>query len=254
MSHSYYPVALDLKDKRCLVVGGGTIATDKVEGLLHAGAQILVVSPSVTPKIEDLAESGAITLHLRPYQPSDLTGIYLAYGATDDRETNAEVAAQARAAGILVNAVDDIPNCDFFAVSIVRRGDLQIAISTNGLSPAFARWMREYLDAWLPKEFGDLLTVLSEVRREVKAQGPIPPYEHWQAAITDEVLMRLRHDDRAGARDQILQAVTGANDSAVTGYALAGSHLEDHPAGTRDPVAGVVGAGSTSPARSWWEG
>ncbi len=236
MAHCYYPMALDLKDKRCLVVGGGTVATDKVEGLLLAGAQVVVVSPSVTSKIGALAEAGDITLHLRPFQPDDLAGIYLAYGATDERETNAQVAAQARAAGILVNAVDDIPNCDFFAVSVVRRGDLQIAISTNGLSPAFARWMREYLEAWLPKEFGDLLAVLSDVRQEVKARGPIPAYEYWQAAITDEVLLRLRHDDHAGARDQILQAVAAAADGGEPRY----------------PPVGVIAADPvTSSARTW---
>lgn len=210
MAQSYYPVALDVEGKRCLVVGGGTIATDKVEGLLATNAEVVVVSPYVSSRIEELAAENRVTLHRRPYQSGDLERAFLVIAATDQVEANAGVAADARAARILVNAVDDPPNCDFFAVSIVRRGDLQIAISTGGLSPAFARWMREYLDEWLPTEFSDLLAVLSDVRRTVRAQGPIPPYEHWQAAITDEVLVRLRHGDRAGARDRILEAVSDA--------------------------------------------
>ena len=227
----YYPVALDLKGKRCLVVGGGTIASDKVEGLRQAGAQVTVISPVALPGLAELAARGEIILHLRPYRREDLAGVYLAYGATDDRAVNAQVAADAREAGILVNAVDDIPNCDFFAVAVVRRGDLQIAVSTNGLSPAFARWMREYLEAWLPQEFGDLLAVLADVRREVKARGPIPAYEHWQAAITDEVLLRLRHDDRDGARERILEAVASAADPAASRLVVAPSAAVATPAG-----------------------
>jgi precorrin-2 dehydrogenase/sirohydrochlorin ferrochelatase len=214
MAQTYYPVALDLARKRCLVVGGGTIATDKVEGLLAAEAQVEVVSPDVGERIEELAAAGLIQLHRRAYQPSDVAGAFLAIGATDDLRVNAEVASDARAAGILVNAVDDPPNCDFFAVAIVRRGDLQLGISTGGRSPAFARWMREHLDASLPAEYADLLAVLGEVRDGLKARGPIPPYERWQAAITEEVLDQLRRGDRAAARSQIDRAVSGVSQGA----------------------------------------
>jgi precorrin-2 dehydrogenase/sirohydrochlorin ferrochelatase len=208
MTHNYYPVALDLKDKPCLVVGGGDLATEKVEGLLRAGARVLVVSPMITETLSELARDGTISVHRRAFRPGDLEGSYLAYGADEDQKLNATVAVEARERGVIVNAVDDIPNCDFFAVSIVRRGDLQIAISTNGLSPAFARWMREYLDAQLPHELGDLLEVLADVRRQVKAEGPVPPYEAWQAAIGDDVWLRLRHGDRDGARQRILAGLT----------------------------------------------
>lgn len=207
MTHSYYPIALDLAGKRCLLVGGGLVADGKLDALLRAGAEIVVVSPDVRPRIAALSADGEITLHRRPYRESDLDGTYLVIAATDDRDANARVAADARAAGILVNAVDDIPNCDFFAVSIVRRGDLQIAISTNGLSPAFARWTREYLDTALPTEYGDLLSVLADVRRTLKERGPIPEYEHWQAAITDEVLECLRRGDHQTARSRIFERV-----------------------------------------------
>jgi precorrin-2 dehydrogenase/sirohydrochlorin ferrochelatase len=210
MDPSYYPIALDLAGKRCLVVGGGAIATDKVAGLLRARAEVTVVAPQATDGLEELAAAGEIALHRRPYRPDDLEGVYLAYGATDDPAVNEAVTERARASGVLVNAVDDIPNCDFFAMAIARRGDLQIAISTNGRSPAFARWVREYLDAWLPSELGDLLAILGDVRAHLKAEGPIPPYERWEAAITDEVLLRLRHGDRDGAHREVLSALREA--------------------------------------------
>ncbi len=211
-SHSYYPVALDLQRKSCLVVGGGTLATEKVEGLLVAGAEITVVSPTVTPTIAYLAAGGELTLQQRPYIAEDLAGIYLAYGATEDRVENARVAADARRLGVIVNAVDDIPNCDFFAVSIVRRGDLQIAISTNGRSPAFARWVREYLDAWIPKAFGGVLDALADVRQDLRAQGATPPYERWQAAIGEEVFSQLPRGVTDGARERVYAAVTAPPD------------------------------------------
>jgi precorrin-2 dehydrogenase/sirohydrochlorin ferrochelatase len=128
--------------------------------------------------------------------------------ATDDRPLNARVVTEARAARILTQAVDDIPYCDFFAVAIVRRGDLQLGISTNGRSPAFARWVRERLDAELPAEYGDLLEVLGDVRDEIKAAGPIPHYDHWQAAISDEVVAALRAGDRESARTAIYARVS----------------------------------------------
>lgn len=219
-THSYYPIALDLQGKRCLVVGGGSLATEKVEGLLLAGAAITVVSPEVTPTIAYLAEGGEISLRRHQYRPADLDGIYLAYGATEDRAANARVAADARAAGILVNAVDDIPNCDFFAVSIVRRGDLQIAISTNGRSPAFARWVREYLDAWLPKAFGGVLDALADVRQELRAQGTTPPYARWQAAIGDEVFTHLPRGVTEGARERVYSTVTAPEGADGNGAPL----------------------------------
>jgi precorrin-2 dehydrogenase/sirohydrochlorin ferrochelatase len=211
VAQSYYPVALDLNDKRCLIVGGGVIADGKLDALLAAGARVTVVSPSVQPRIAALAADNQIVLHQRPYRSDDLVGAFLVIAATDDRSVNAAVAAEARAAGVLVNAVDDPPNCDFFAVSVVRRGGLQVSISTNGLSPAFARWMREQLDATLPAEYADLLAVLGEVRGALKARGQIPAYEHWKAAITEEVMTQLRQGDRDAARARVFEDLTATS-------------------------------------------
>ena len=208
MSPLCYPIALVLDTKPCLVVGGGKIADEKLDALLLAGADVTVVSPAVRPRIADLARAGQITLHQRPYEAGDLEGVYLAIAASDDRALNAKVVTEARAVGILTQAVDDIPYCDFFAMALVRRGDLQLAISTNGRSPAFARWMRERLDAELPQEYGDLLAVLGDVRDTLKARGPIPLYEAWRDAITDDVFAALRAGDRETAMTRISDRLT----------------------------------------------
>jgi precorrin-2 dehydrogenase / sirohydrochlorin ferrochelatase len=215
MTATCYPIALVLDGKPCLVVGGGEIADGKLDALLLAGALVTVVSPEVRPRIAALAADGQITLQQRPYQTSDLDATYLVIAATDDRPLNARVVTEARAAGILTQAVDDIPYCDFFAVAIVRRGDLQLGISTNGRSPAFARWMRERLDTELPAEYGDLLAVLGDVRDSIKARGPIPAYEHWQEAITDDVLAALGAGDRETATARIYERVSAGVDSAA---------------------------------------
>ena len=211
-----YPIALVLEEKSCLVVGGGEIADGKLDALLDAGARVTVVSPEVRPRIAALAAAERITLRQRPYQTSDLDGAFLVIAATDDNPLNARVVTEARAAGILAQAVDFIPYCDFFAVAVVRRGELQLGISTNGRSPAFARWMRERLDHDLPAEYGELLSVLGEVRDSLKRDGPLPVYEHWQAAISDEVLADLRAGDREAATARVFARVAAGTDGMAT--------------------------------------
>lgn len=208
MPPSMYPIALDLHDKPCLVVGGGHIADDKLDALLAAGARVTVVAPKVRPRIATLAASGRIALHRRAYEPGDVAGAFLVIAATDDRPANAAVATDGRAAGALVNAVDDIPFCDFFAVAIVRRGDLQLGISTNGRSPAFARWMRERLDADVPASYADLLAALGATRDALKARGPIPDYPHWQAAIAAEIANGLDADPPAAISARLLDRLS----------------------------------------------
>ncbi|HET7093836.1 MAG TPA: bifunctional precorrin-2 dehydrogenase/sirohydrochlorin ferrochelatase, partial [Thermomicrobiales bacterium] len=220
MSDVVYPIALDLSGKRCLVVGGGVIADGKLDALLAAGARIVLVSPEVLPRIAAFAADGQIDWRPRPYEAADLDGAFLVIAATDDRAINAGVAAEARARGILVNAVDDIPNCDFFAVAIVRRGDLQLSISTNGRSPAFARWLRERLDREIPAEYGDLLAVLGDVRERLKASGPIPDYEAWRDAIDDDLLAALEAGEREAAGEWLFRRLEGARVAAVAAAEL----------------------------------
>ncbi len=166
-----YPVMLDLADRRAVVVGGGRVAERKVDGLLEAGARITVVSPEARPALGGLAARGTIVLHARPYAAGDLAGAALAFAATDRREVNAAVQAEARAAGIPCNVADDPDGCDFLVPSVVRRGDLVLAVSTAGASPVVARKIRETLEARFGPEWGPYLDLLARVRSALLALG-----------------------------------------------------------------------------------
>ena len=132
----YYPVALDLRDRPCLVVGGGSVAEGKVEGLLDAGARVTVVSPALSERLASWATEGRIAHRPREYAISDLDGHHLAFSATDRREVTEVVAADAKRRGVWVNAADDPTYCDFLLPSVLRRGRLQVAVSTGGASSA----------------------------------------------------------------------------------------------------------------------
>jgi precorrin-2 dehydrogenase/sirohydrochlorin ferrochelatase len=161
---TYYPMMVDLAGRRCLVVGGGRVAERKVALLLECGADVAVVSPVATPTIAELAERGAIRLARRPVQPADLEGVFLAFAATDDAQVNQGVAHAVRKAGGLVNVADAPEACDFQVPSVVRRGDLTIAISTGGGSPALAKRLRQRLEATIGSEYEAFLDALRELR------------------------------------------------------------------------------------------
>jgi precorrin-2 dehydrogenase / sirohydrochlorin ferrochelatase len=199
----YYPVCLDLRGRPCLVIGGGAVAARKVEGLLECGARVTVVAPALTPALQALLQAGRITARLRPYADGDLDGAALAIAATDERDVNALVATEARARGVWLNAADDPERCDFILPAVIRRGDLQVAISTGGRSPALARRVREDLERLLPAEYADLLPLLADVRAELREEGVDVPPERWQSAVDEYVLSRLRAGDVAGARERL---------------------------------------------------
>ncbi|MBI3329226.1 MAG: bifunctional precorrin-2 dehydrogenase/sirohydrochlorin ferrochelatase [Nitrospinae bacterium] len=164
----YYPIFLDLQGKRCLVVGGGEVATRKVQGLLEAGAEVSVVSPALTETLSMLAEWGAIQHAARAFQPGDVDGCALVIGATDQSAVNAAVCEAARRQGIWVNIVDTPDACDFIAPAVVRRGALQIAISTGGKSPTLAKQIRIQLEQLYGPEYAELLTWLGEQRKRIR--------------------------------------------------------------------------------------
>jgi siroheme synthase-like protein len=200
---AYYPICLDLRDRRCVVIGGGSVAARKVAGLLACGARVTVVAPALAPALEALAQQGQITAHRRPYAGGDLAGAALAIAATDAPEVNARVAAEARARKVWLNAADDPQRGDFILPAVVQRGDLQIAISTGGRSPALARRVREDLEQRLPTEYADLLPLLADLRTELRREGVEVPPERWHGAVDDYVLARLRAGDLAGARERL---------------------------------------------------
>jgi siroheme synthase-like protein len=172
MSTPLLPIFVKLEGSSCLVVGGGAIALQKVRSLLECGAHVTVVAPDANDEIRNLAERGAIGWRRRRYVVEDIAGHRLVIAATNDPEVNHAVYGDAVAAGVLVNAVDDPPFCDFYFGSVVRRGPLQIGISTAGESPALAQRLRQQLELLIDEGAGPWLERLGALRREVLAAHP----------------------------------------------------------------------------------
>jgi uroporphyrin-III C-methyltransferase / precorrin-2 dehydrogenase / sirohydrochlorin ferrochelatase len=169
---SLQPIFLKLEERRGLVVGAGSVALDKITALLRTGLQLRVVAPWARDEVRALATDGKIDWIARGFEPSDLGGNFIVIAATDVPEVNTAVYREARARGILCNSVDDIPNCDFFFGSVVSRGELQVAISTAGESPALAQRLRKEIDEQLPQDLGHWLETIGGLRREVLATHP----------------------------------------------------------------------------------
>lgn len=164
MPARHYAMFLDLHGKRCLVVGGGSIATSKVDGLLQSAASVTVVSPALTETLGRLAAQGVVVHRARAFDDGDVTGCALVIAATDQPEVNSAVFRAARHRGILVNVVDTPTQCDFYTPAVVRRGALQIAISTDGKVPALARRIREELEHRFGPEYTRYVDVFGELR------------------------------------------------------------------------------------------
>jgi uroporphyrin-III C-methyltransferase / precorrin-2 dehydrogenase / sirohydrochlorin ferrochelatase len=169
---SLLPIFVNLENRRVLLVGAGNVALEKIGTLLKTGPQLRVVAPRVLPEVHRLAKEGKLELVERAFEPEDIEGSFLVITATDSPDVNRVVYREAVARNIPCNSVDDIPNCDFFFGSIVSRGNLQIAISTAGESPAVAQRLRREIDEQLPQDFGEWLARLGELRREVLETHP----------------------------------------------------------------------------------
>ena len=184
-----FPVFLRLNQRRALVVGGGAMASLRVKQLLAAGARVTVVSPSVSPAMSALAANGSILLHERPFLPGDVTPDYfIVIGATDEAEVQATLAREAERHWLLYNVVDDVEHCNFFTPAVIERGDLKVAISTNGHSPVLARRLREELEAALPASAGPWVRQLGDLRQKLKFEIPVDMERRKQ--IIEEVIER----------------------------------------------------------------
>ncbi len=201
---SGYPIVLvGLAGQRCVVVGGGAVAARKAAGLAEAGARPVVISPELGPEMESLVDLGQVDLLRRPYQVGDLAGAALAIAATDDRAVNGAVAREGRLRGALVNVVDDPELCTFTTPAVVRRGDLLVAISTGGGSPALARHLRETLEAAIDPAYGDLLDLLAALRPRLRQE--VPPEAQsgaWERLLGGELLSCLRSEGKEAARER----------------------------------------------------
>lgn len=157
-----YPIFLDLRGRRCVVVGGGKVANRKARKLLQAQALVKVVSPEIEPRLESIA----VEAERRPYESGDLAGATLAFAATDSREANAAVTREAKERGIPVNVADKPSEGDFALPSTLRRGGLQVAVSTGGASPTLAREIRQELEEMFGPEWAGVVEELEKARRE----------------------------------------------------------------------------------------
>ncbi len=198
----YYPVFLDIAGKPAVVIGGGEVALRKAEGLLEAGANVTVVSPALHPDLEALVAAERVRHIAREYSPGDLEGHILAFVGTDDASVNAEVVREGKQRGVWINAVDDPPNCDFIAPSIVRRGDIIVAVSTSAGSPAMARKLREDIEEFLTEDYALMLDLVAQVRGELQDRGVKVEPDVWNAALDADVkrLLGEGHGDEAKQR------------------------------------------------------
>ena len=204
---SYYPVFLNLSGQRCLVVGGGAVAERKVEGLLEAGASLTVVSPTLTDALERRVKEKKIRHYMREYRKGDLAGYRLGFVATDDPQINRAVYEEAQEAGVLLNSADDPAHCDFILPSVLRRGELQIAVATGGSSPALSRAIREELEEYFSQDYALLSDIVADVRRELKEKGIASDAASWRRALSGDVRRLVREGDIEAAKRLLREEV-----------------------------------------------
>jgi siroheme synthase-like protein len=201
----YYPIFLDMSGRRCVVIGGGPVAERKVKGLLAAGATITVISPKQTEQLAAMAQKGKINLYGRAYQPGDLDGCDLAFAATGNEEVDAAVFCEGRERRVWVNAADDLAHCDFILPSVLRRGDLTVAVATGGASPALSRLIREELETYLNEDYAVLAEVAGDARKDLKKDSLRVDAKTWHSALDTCVRQLIREGKRAEAKAYLLR-------------------------------------------------
>ncbi len=207
----FYIACLKLTGRRCLVIGGGEVGVEKVEGLLACDASVTVIAPGVEPVLEEYAREGSLDWERREYTgPADLEGAFLVIAATNDSEVNIAVFHDAERRAMLANVVDVPPLCNFILPAIVRTGPLAIAISTAGASPALAKRMKREVSELFGEEYARLAILLNDVRGWAK--GTLPTYQDRKAFFEEIVngepdpVELLRTGDEAAVRDLISAA------------------------------------------------
>jgi siroheme synthase-like protein len=187
-----YPVNLLVRGRRVVVVGGGRIASRKIESLLEGGAQVEVVATAAGAEVQGWADAGRLVLHNRAFRPGDLDGAWLALTATDDPAVNAAVHAAGEAARVWVNSADDPANCSFTLMSVIRRGDLVVSVGTGGRSPALAAQLRRQLEEEIGPEYETLLDILAEAREALRSTGRSSEDADWQSVFDGGIVSMVR--------------------------------------------------------------
>ncbi len=206
----YYPVNLDVRNRSCLVVGGGRVAERKAKTLVECGAKVVITTLDATNHLQAMASKGLIDLQLRGYQTSDLEGKLLVIGATSDEGVNKKVSEDAQRQEVLCNIADRPEACSFVLPAVVRQGDLLIAISTSNQSPAVARRLRQALEKEFGSEYAVLLSLMGAIRQKLQAEDKSPQtHKHLFERLLDEGLAEMIRADRTQDVDDLLKTVFG---------------------------------------------
>lgn len=207
--YHYFPVNLNLRSRKCLVVGGGRVAERRVKALLQCGAKVSVVSPTLTEELRRLADASAVDHLNHHYTPDDLNGCFMVISATDDHEVNLRVADDCIAHNVLVNVVDDPARSHFIVPSILRRGSLCIAISTEGRSPLLAKRIREMLETSFGPEYADFLELMGEVRDRLIKNIPDGETRRkvFECLVDSDILELIRKGEKGLIEERIAQCL-----------------------------------------------
>ena len=204
----YYPAFLDVAGKPCVVVGGGAVGARKARTLAACGAKVTVIDPDAGSAVREMAEKGDLQWRPKPFEPTDLAGAFLVMGATDDPGLNQQVADEAGRLNLLCNIADTPDLCNFILPSVVARGDLAIAVSTSGKSPAFAKKMRKHLEKEFGPEYARLLRLMGAIRKRLLAESHAPEAHKplFEAFLESPVLELLAREDESGL-DELIKTV-----------------------------------------------
>jgi precorrin-2 dehydrogenase / sirohydrochlorin ferrochelatase len=210
MPKRYYPLFLDISERDCLVVGGGKVGARKAKALLAAGARVVVVSPVMDAALEALLPNERLFLKKRAYRSSDMAGVFLVIGATDLAELNRRIKRDAQAAKALCNVADQPQLCDFILPAVVNQGDLAVAITTAGKSPALAKRLRRQLQAQFGSEYAELTTLLGVIRTRLLAAGHDPEgHRRVLNALLDEDILGLLKAGHSADINALLKKILG---------------------------------------------
>ena len=208
----YYPAFIDVRDRDCVVIGGGDLGEEKVVKLLECDAKVVVISSHVTSKVRRLAETGAVEWIRREYRDGDLERAFIAIANTGDSEMDGRISREAERRNVILNVVDVTHLCTFIAPSVARRGEVTVATSTGGASPALARTFREKLEASRILEYADLAPTLSDARAELRRRGLRVPPDHWQSCITEDLLDTVQSGQAERAYDTLLEGLLAGSE------------------------------------------
>ncbi|OQY07114.1 MAG: siroheme synthase [Desulfobacteraceae bacterium 4572_123] len=222
----YYPVNLDIKNRHCLVVGGGRVGLRKVKTLIECGASVTVISPEVEDELQLLSKNTAITIKQRPYRSTDLDNMFLVIGATDNEDLNRRISEDAEKVNMLCNIADRPKVCNFILPAIIRRGDLVLTVSTSGKSPAFAKKLKTDLENEFGGEYADFLRLMGAVRKKLLSMKHAPEaHKHlFERLIDGNLVDHIRNED-IRAIDALLFTVLG---QGYTFEGLTTSDSQDH--------------------------